>query len=382
MNKKIIFLGFLSVVLGSYTAFAQKAKVVSAYNYLRYNELDKAKEAIDAAITDVTTSTMAKTWMYRGQIYSAIASSKEEKFKKLHPNPLEEAFQSFSKAYEFDTKKIDINELNTNFAQLVNPMFTEAINQYNKNEYNNAVTYFEKCVSINKKFNQLDTLSLFNAGLSAEKGKNYDKATTYYKQCIDAGYMGAVMYSNLANVYKLNGQKVAALELLTMGKNKYPGNQDLINFEFSIYLEDNDYEGALRSIDASIKNQPNNAVYHYNKGFLYDQKKDIENAAVSYEKAIQLDASYFDAYYNLGALYFNRGAELINESNDLPLKEAQKSEMLRKEAEVFFQKALPFLEKANELKPDDKNTMISLRNIYARTNQNEKYKMINDKLTN
>lgn len=380
MNKQLLVLG--AGVFFSATLLGQKMKVQNAYNYLRYNELDKAKENIDAAAVEPTTAVMAKTWMYRGQIYNALATTKEEKFKNLSPNAAEEAYNSFSKAYEFDTKKIDINELNTNFSQLIGPLFTQAINHYNKNEFAQAVPYFDKCAKINEKMKILDTLSLFNAGISAEKAKNYDQAITYYEKCLATGYSGATMYSTLANAYNLKGDKAKALEVVKQGRTKYPNNQNIINYEFSIYLNDNDFEGALKSIDASIANSPDNPIYHYNKGYLYDQKKDVTNAATSYEKAISLDANYFDAFYNLGALYFNKGADLINESNDLPLNQAAKSDALRKDAEGFFTKALPFLEKAHSLKPDDKNTLISLKNIYARTNQNEKYKEVNDKLKN
>lgn len=380
MNKQILLSGCALLFVAS--VFGQKAKVQSAYNYLRYNELDKAKENIDAATLDPTTAIMAKTWMYRGQIYYAIGTSKDTAIKSLHANPLEESYNSFSKAYEFDTKKIDINELNTHFGQLISPSFNRALDYYNKKEYAQAVPYFERCALINQKFNILDTLSYFNAGLSAEKGQKYDDALKFYDICLKTGYAGPTMYSNIAHVYRLKGQKTEALGIIKQGREKYPNNQDIINYEFSIYLDDNDFEGALKSIDASISNSPNNPIYHYNKGFLYDQKKDIDNAATSYSKALELDPGYFDAYYNMGALYFNKGADLINESNDLPLNQAAKSDELRKQAEGFFGKALPFLEKAHSLRPDDKNTMISLKNIYARTNQNEKYKEINDKLKN
>ena len=41
---------------------AQNKNVVSAYNYLKYGELDKAKEAIDAASLHEQTSLMSKNF--------------------------------------------------------------------------------------------------------------------------------------------------------------------------------------------------------------------------------------------------------------------------------------------------------------------------------
>ena len=45
--------------------FAQKNKVQTAFNYYKYDELDKAKQAIDEASVHETTIGMAKTWYYK-----------------------------------------------------------------------------------------------------------------------------------------------------------------------------------------------------------------------------------------------------------------------------------------------------------------------------
>jgi hypothetical protein len=48
--------------------------------------------------------------------------------------------------------------------------------------------------------------------------------------------------------------------------------------------------------------------------------------------------------------------------------------------EARFASALPYLEKAYELDPNDYNTLLSLKQLYAKTNQTDKYKVINEKL--
>ena len=81
--KRILF---SVLMVGAFTSsYAQNNKVVSAYNYMKYDdELDKAKEAIDLAIKHEQTKGKAKTWMYRGHVYSKLADS--EQFKTLHEN--------------------------------------------------------------------------------------------------------------------------------------------------------------------------------------------------------------------------------------------------------------------------------------------------------
>ena len=47
---------------------------------------------------------------------------------------------------------------------------------------------------------------------------------------------------------------------------------------------------------------------------------------------------------------------------------------------VYFKEAQPYLEKAHELNPADTNTMVSLKQLYARLNETAKYDAIKAKL--
>ena len=87
----------LIACLASTSIFAQKSAIQTAYNYLRYDDLDKAKEAIDQAATNPSSNTISKTWYYRGQIYHAIYESTKEPFQALKPGSLDQAFLSYEK---------------------------------------------------------------------------------------------------------------------------------------------------------------------------------------------------------------------------------------------------------------------------------------------
>ncbi len=380
--KKLFLLSILSGTMVSLTA--QKAKVQSASNYLKYDELDKAKEAIDLASEHADTKTLGKTWFYKGKVYLALLNTKEEKFKALAPNAAEVAYNAFLKAFELNDKKVSKTDLNNNFAQLINPVFNKGIEAFKAKDYKVAGSLFEKTTMINQKLGLTDTLSIYNTGLSYANAGENAKAEISYKKCLDLGYGGDKMFTTMADLMVKDGKKDAAVEFLkNEGLKKYPNNQNILNYVFSIYLNDNDFDGALASVNSSLENEPNNAVFHYNKGFLLDQKKAPANEVLeSYQKAIELDPNYFDAYYNAGALYFNNGANKIKERNELPLNEAKKAKTLENQAMEDFKKALPFLEKAHHINPSDKPTLKSLKELYVRLNMNDKVKEINDKLSN
>ncbi|MDD5695616.1 MAG: hypothetical protein PHD61_09995 [Bacteroidales bacterium] len=104
-------------------------------------------------------------------------------------------------------------------------------------------------------------------------------------------------------------------------------------------------------------------------------------AEKSYLDAIRLDENYYDANYNLGALYVNKVASIVEIANALPLGDPG-YDPLKKQADEMLLKAIPYLEKAASLNPEDKNALISLKEIYARLGMFDKLKEVNDKLQN
>ena len=97
-----------------------------------------------------------------------------------------------------------------------------------------------------------------------------------------------------------------------------------------------------------------------------------------YEKALSLNPEYYDAVYNLGALYINESNKLQVKANDLPLSETKAYEKITEDANVIIRKALPHLEKAYELQPDNQETVQVLKSIYVRFKMDDKLKKMNE----
>ena len=79
MKKTVLTI--TTIVVAS-LGFAQKAKVVSAYNYnkafersLKCSELVNGLTAINEAINDAEAKEWAKTWYYRGNLYFNVLAS-------------------------------------------------------------------------------------------------------------------------------------------------------------------------------------------------------------------------------------------------------------------------------------------------------------------
>src|SRR5688572_23312172 len=140
---------FLVLVFFTFTIVqAQQSYVVSAFNYNKYGELDKAKEAIDIAAGHESTSGKSKTWYYRGIIYHNIFETKEDKYKNLSPNPLEEAVNSYKKAMELDTKKEYLVDLTGRMNVASIQFLNKGVESFNQNDYASALNSFEHAITI------------------------------------------------------------------------------------------------------------------------------------------------------------------------------------------------------------------------------------------
>ena len=172
--------------------FAQKGKVSSALSFKEAGKLDKAvatiEEAIDANNPKTESSiNWPRTWEVRGEIYQAIFQSNNENEKKLYPDPLSEAMDSYLKATELDVKKRFENSLKIKLQLLVSDLSKQAEAAYNAQNYALSLASFEKVLTIEnspllqaESPNFVDTVIIFNAGLVASQTKEFDKAINFF----------------------------------------------------------------------------------------------------------------------------------------------------------------------------------------------------------
>lgn len=361
--KKIITAAFISLTIAGY---AQRAQVQSAYSYLKYEQLDKAKESIDIAVNNENTMNYDKAWYYRGLIYQALY--KNEKFANLSNDPLNEALKSYNKALELNPKfeyADDIAEKKKILAQQFADM---GYVNYNLKNFASALTAYEGVVSIMPN----DTSSYFNAALCAERAGNAAKAKQYYGKLDEMQYKDPKMYHSYAQLYLTEGDTTKALDILSRGLSRFPEEKSILITQTNIYISSGKTAEALGAINKAIEKDPTNANLYFAKGTLVEKTDKNKDAAITaYKKAIELKADYFDAYYNLGALYFNDGAHLANEANSI--KDNNQYAKAKAVFEAKFKEAKPYLEKAWELNPKDQSTMVSLKQLYATLNDTVNY---------
>jgi tetratricopeptide (TPR) repeat protein len=368
--KNIFAIAFIAAAS---VAVAQK-QVVSAYNANKSGDYKAAAGYIEEAITLEKAAIKDKTWRYRGEIYLNIAN--DSVLSVEYPNALWIAKDSYTKAQELDTKGNYEREIITGLGLVQTTAGNQGINDYTTENFSAAAAKFDLSAEVAGMFDVIDTMAVFNAALCYEKSGDVDLAVARYKSCGSFGYQVPNVYLFVANLLRQDGRVEDALSELQSARKQFPREQSLIIEELNIYLEGKDYERAENNLKLAAEGDPTNEILWFSLGSVYDNLDKTELAAEAYLKALSINASYFDANYNLGAMYFNEAVQGINAANDMwkprmTKAESAEQKALEDAAKEKFIEARPFLEAAHTTNAEDIDTIRSLRDIYARTGQDD-----------
>jgi hypothetical protein len=401
---KRLLLILVVVIVSMTLGFAQKNVRQTASNFLKEGKLDKALENINQCIQDPSTATDAKAWFIRGNIYLEIANTKEEAYKALDPDPLQKALESYKKATEYDTKKDYAEDIYAKVNWQRNNYFNQAVDNYNKKQYVDAMQAFENSAQALASINVPDTISLFYAAACAALAEN-DKNNTrlseaelnakqkgYYTELIKLDSKSTTVYTSLSDIYRLEKDSANALKVLRDAQKKFPNDFKIFLAETNIYLTFNNTTKALNNLKTATQKDSTNPTVFFALGTIYDnlsndtnrtekeRKECFDLAIKSYRGAIRLNPAYFEPNYNIGAMFVNKAATINDQANKLPLDADAEFKKLKAEADNYLEEAVPYLEKASEVQPNDLNTLVSLKQIYSRTNKTDKLKIVNEKI--
>ena len=377
---------FLMIIgcLFAFSVMGQK-EVVSAYNANKDGDYRAASTYIEQAILVEKSKTKDKTWRYRGEIYLNI--SRDSSLDIEFPNALKLAMESYLKAQEFDIKERYVDEIRFGLAQVQLAANGSGITHYNETSFDLAATSFDLAAEVARTFDIVDTMAIYNAALCYEKADLMELAIERYKECAEIEYQVPNVFLFISTLYRSAENDEEALKVLQEARVSYPREQSLIIEELNIYLTNKDFERAKANLELAAEQDPTNEILWFSLGSVFDNLGNYEEAIIAYKKAIVVKADYFDANYNLGALYFNKAVLGINDANEMwkprmTKTEAANQKKLEAESKSMFITARPYLETAYEVDPKDIETIRSLKDIYARTGEDDKFIIMNDLLKN
>lgn len=380
-----------------------KEQITSAY--AKEKDAEKAMRAmsdiygkIGAAFREIATQITTA-----GQLGLDASEIPKEEYPAL------QGAKAFEKALDFAVKSSEVKTAVDGLKSIqgpLNSMATIAFEQeknYSKAYLNfNEVLVAHDLIKKNGEESLLDaegTLEdqMYFAGLSALSANMSLQSGELFQKLYEGGYDNPLVFEAM---YKLNHDKdlEKAYSYLEAGRKKYPEDTGLLFAEINHFLEQGRLDELIGKLEQAIAKEPENVSLYATLGNVFDNlyqkeakagnkakgKEYFDKALSNFEQALEKDPKYFDAIYSIGALHYNNAAILVGELNELESdysKDGLKKYEAKKE-EIFqkFDDALPYFQRCEKLDPNDVNTLIALREIYARKDDLDTSNIFKDRL--
>jgi len=393
MRKILLFL--LSVTLVT-VGFAQK-EVTKAKTARDKGELAEAKEQIDLAMDNPKAIEKGKTFYERGLVYQDLAMTENPDYQAIMPreDAVKEAVTSYNKVLEMEKESTTYyifatQQLDNMWSVLIN----EGATAYDAGDFEHAVEAFG-LTAISKPD---DTTAYLYGGVAAQQIEQYDVALVNYYTCLEKGYGGTDIWNSIIFLERTqNEDDEKALEMVRKAKEKFPDNNDFAKEEIQLLLNMDKLDEAKDKLAVQISEEPENFALYLNLAVLLDNEhkaqmndedvnlakaqETFDQAVTNYEKALGLKDDDLVSNYNLAALYNEKANVYYKEVGAMDIKEYQKSgEEVAQQGHAYIEKALPYMEKALELNPDDLDVVSALQVFYSKLKMNDKAEEMANKL--
>lgn len=365
--KLILFL--LMCLFCSVFSYAQRGKILQASSYYTSGKLDQAKKLVDEGMAHEACADYSKGYFMKGIIYQAIHESLSADYRKLDKNALEVAWESYKQLLRLDKKRKYDRRLEVYFKNLVIDYTDLGVERYNEGKYEEALLAFQRVLELDTsrvitkgKSSRVDTLMVFNAAISAQKAGDWGVSERYYKEALKYDYKPERCYAMLGYVLMRQEKTDEAVECLKRGYDLFPHNSYMLTELINYYLESDSPEKADDYLNAAIKADSGNFLYYRTKGILYEKLSQPGWALNAYQKALELNPEDFIAQYNVAniklaeVIRFRRKVQSVVDVN-----------LYKKEMEKLYRgykEVIPYFERALELNPEDRNSMLILRGLY------------------
>ncbi|WP_370391276.1 tetratricopeptide repeat protein [uncultured Winogradskyella sp.] len=403
-------------------SFAQKSEVRAIEKAIKKMNWADAQSAVAAAeqlLGNMDDKMKAEFYYLKAQALYANGAGSSEK--------VDEAIASLEKLKDVEAAmgkykySKDASEMKTS---MINNFLTKANNAISSKDYASAALGFEKAYKLSPE----DTTYLYYAASSAVTNQDYDTALKYYLELQDLNYTGIKMNyyavnketgeeevfgdkktrdlsvkiakthinpkdemseskrgeitKNIALIHVAQGNDEKALAAMSDARAENPDDMGLLLSEANVYLKMGNKERFKELMEEATAKDPNNAELQYNLGVLAAEGGDQKGAIKYYEKAIELNPNYVDAYNNIAVSILDGEAAIVEEMNSLGMSAAdnKRYDELKEKRTQLYKNAIPYLQKALELRETNIDAAKTLMNIYSALGETDKFKEMKAKV--
>ena len=403
MKQVLLIIG---LCLATIATFAQKASVTGAERIAKNarGDFNEARNLIKGAMTHAETKDDPKTWFIAGQIEDAQFNAENTKqILGQKPNEpvmyeaLGNALPYYIKAYELDQRPDDKGKIKPKYDKNIKGILGANHIYYingggywlNERDYQKSFDFFEQYIDIaNLPFMAGTKTAVrdsnymmvqYYAGMVSTQLGNPDLAIKTLNRAKEPPYNLNDVLQWLYGEYEQLRDTVNIEKTLEEGYTFFPDSSFYLFSLINVYISSDRNQKAVDMLDIAIAKNPSNSQLYQALGSVYDRGfEDNNKAEENYKKALELDPENAGNQFNLGRIYYNQGVVKLNEVN--LITDANLYNQERAAVKAFFQKALPYFEKAHQLMPEEAEYMVGLRGIYYNLDMDKEFNEIDAKM--
>ena len=390
----------VALCVAASASFAQKKVVNEAQSIAKGSNADfgEARTLIKGALENPETKDDAKTWYVAGFIEDQQFNAERAK-QILGQQPNEPVMYEalygilpyFQKAYELDQLPNEKGKVKPKYTKDIKSilsanhvyLFNGGAYYFDKQEYKKAYDFFNQYVEISElpmfagtqtaeKDSTFMTVQFYAAVAATQLGDS-QKAIAALERAKNTDYRASEVYQYLC--YEQAKDTVNLEKTLEEGLNKFPEEQYFLMSLINNYIYSNRNEKAIEYLNTAIAKDSNNPQLYDVMGRVYETGlKDYAKAEEYFKKALAINPDYIESLSNLGRVYYNQGVNKQGEAN--MINDAKQYQEELGKAKEFFKQALPYFEKAHQMKPEEREYMTALRGIYYNLNMGDKFDAI------
>lgn len=416
MKKTIFSLALLATT----SLFAQKSEIKDAQDAIENEDFSSAISYLKTAKklkSDLNEKWLSRFYLAQGQSHSMRAFSGNSQDMM---SDIDTAVNSYEEVIKLGR---DVEDANIGISNLKDNLVNSAIDDQKKGENSLAADKLYKSYEMNEQ----DTMYLYYAASSAVNARDYDEALTYYKRLMDLEYTGVrtnyiatdvesgeevtfnskeerdfsvksdqytnpkddvtesvrgEIAKNISLIYIQQEKTDEALIAIEEAKKENPNDIAIIQAEADLHYRLGNLEKYSELMKKAVEQDPDNADLLYNLGVSAEQLGDVKTAQKYYKQAIELNPEMENAYINMATTTLSKEREIVEEMNSLGTSKAdnKKYQKLNEEKKQYYSDALPYLEKAIEINPQNIGAMQTMMNIYFQLGKDEKAEEIKSRI--
>lgn len=249
----------------------------------------------------------------------------------------------------------------------------------------------------------------YTSGITAQDEQNYEKAEADLKLAIKLVPTKYEAYKKLAINYLKTEQPAQARAIYERLLKQNPDDLELLISTANLYYSQGELDRAIAILQQVLEMEPAHPDALANLALAYDAQEKIDKAEAAfnravaanpqdkdllflfavhhykrdnYERAIQLfervlelKPDDFEALANIGNAYLSMAEDLrlqLKSTNSILAEDSDEVLKLKNNIIAHYKKAIPFMEKALALKPDNPNLWQNLGIAYVNTGQIKK----------